>query len=127
MFIKIDPDFDLRRFSDPKVFPLEHFPSLTIPYTMPQCILHTLPSQAEILEDDLSVREVLSEGSHFGTKSLVYNTPMQWSVVAVTHMDVFSVSQRDFESVLCDHPNSRDSIASLAQEQYGQAMLIASD
>jgi CRP-like cAMP-binding protein len=73
------------------------------------------------------VREVLSEGSHFGTKSLVYNTPMKWSVVAVTHVDVFSVSQRDFESVLCDHPNSRDSIASLAQEQYGQAMLIASD
>ena len=70
--------------------------------------------QAEILEEDLSVKEVLSEGSHFGTKSLVYNTPMQWSVVAVTHVDVFSVNQRDFERVLLDHPNSRDSIAELA-------------
>ena len=73
------------------------------------------------------MKEVLSEGSHFGTKSLVYNTPMQWSVVAVTHVDVFSVSQRDFERVLLDHPNSRDSIAELAQQQYGQTMLIAQD
>ena len=94
--------------------------------TSAYCI-YTVPSQAEILEDDLSVREVLSEGSHFGTKSLVYNTPMQWSVVAVTNVDVFSISQRDFESVLCDHPDSRDIIATLAQEQYGQTMLIASD
>ena len=75
----------------------------------------------------MRIKEVLSEGSHFGTKSLVYNTPMQWSVVAVSHVDVFSVSQRDFESVLLDHPSSRDSIASLAQEQYGQTMLIASE
>ena len=59
---------------------------------------HLIHPQAQILEEDLSVKEVLSEGSHFGTKSLVYNTPMQWSAVAVTHVDVFSVSQRDFMS-----------------------------
>ena len=58
---------------------------------------------------------------------MVYNTPMQSSVVAVTHVDVFSISQKDFESVLYDHPNSRDSIAQLVEQLYGQAMVIAHD
>ena len=74
----------------------------------------------------MNVTEVLSEGSNFGDKSLIYNTPMQSSVVAVTHVDVFSISQTDFESVLQDHPNSQDSISELAEQQYGQAMVIKS-
>ena len=67
------------------------------------------------------------EGGHFGDGSLVCNTPMQWSVVAVTHVDVFSVSRRDFEAVLQDHPSYRDSIAQLAQQHYGQTMTTAHD
>ena len=83
--------------------------------------------QAEVLDEDLTVTQVLEEGGYFGAKSLVYNSPMQSSVVAVTHVDVFSVSQKDFESVLLDHPNSRESIAQLAEQIYGQTMVIAHD
>ena len=79
------------------------------------------------MDDDSIVMEKLSEGSHFGDRSLIYNTPMQSSVVAVSHVDVFSITQKDFESVLQDHPNSRDSIGELAEKQYGQTMVTAHD
>ena len=83
--------------------------------------------QAEVLDEDstgprMMVKEVLAEGSHFGDKSLIYNTPMQSSVIAMTHVDVFSISQKDFGRVLQDHPGSRAGIAELAEQQYGQAM-----
>lgn len=83
--------------------------------------------QAEVLDEDSNVMEELSEGENFGDKSLIYNTSMQSSVLAVTHVDVFSINQKDFESVLHDHPNSRDSIAELAEKQYGQTMVIIQD
>ena len=72
----------------------------------------------------VTVKEVLPEGSNFGDKSLIYNAPMQSSVVAATHVDVFSINQKDFESVLQDHPTSRDGIAELAEKLYGQKMAI---
>lgn len=68
------------------------------------------------------VKEELTEGGNYGDKSLIYNTPMESSVVAVTHVDVFSINQKDFESVLQDHPNTRASIAELAEQLYGQAI-----
>ena len=80
-----------------------------------------------MLDEDSNVMEELSEGENFGDKSLIYNTSMQSSVLAVTHVDVFSINQKDFESVLHDHPNSRDSIAELAEKQYGQTMVIIQD
>ena len=75
----------------------------------------------------MTVIEELSEGSNFGDRSLIYNTPMQFSVVAVTHVDVFSINQADFESVLQDHPTAGDSIAELAEKHYGQTMVITRD
>ena len=75
----------------------------------------------------LAVSKVLSEGSNFGDKSLIYNTPMQSSVVAVTHVDVFSINQKDFESVLQDHPTSLASISELAEKQYGQPIVLSHD
>ena len=77
-----------------------------------------------MLDEDGNVKEILNEGSNFGDKSLIYDTPMQSSVLAVTHVDVFSISQKDFENVLQDHPSSRDSIAELAEKQYGQTMAM---
>ena len=59
-------------------------------------------SQVEVLDenDPNMVAEVLEEGGYFGQKSLIYNTPMESSVRAVTHVDMFTLSQSDFEKVL---------------------------
>lgn len=73
------------------------------------------------------VKEELPEGSNYGDKSLIYNTPVESSVVAVTHVDVFSINQKDFEQVLQDHPNTRASIAELAEQLYGQAIAMPHD
>jgi len=70
------------------------------------------------------VKEVLTEGGVFGQKSLIYNSPMESSVIAVTHVDVFSISQKDFEGVLLDHPSVQSSIAELAEREYGVPMTV---
>lgn len=72
--------------------------------------------------DDTKPKEVLTEGSYFGQRSLIYDTPMESSVRAVTHVDMFSLSQADFEQVLQDHPTVRNMISQVAEEQYGTPM-----
>ena len=65
------------------------------------------------------VTDILTEGSYFGQKSLVFNSPMESSVRAVTHVDVFALSQPDFEKVLQDHPAISKTIMQAAEEQHG--------
>ena len=72
--------------------------------------------------DDDNPKEVLTEGGYFGQKSLIYDTPMESSVRAVTHVDMFSLSQIDFEQVLQDHPTVRNMMSQVAEEQYGTPM-----
>lgn len=65
------------------------------------------------------VSEVLTEGSSFGLKCLLYNSPMESSARAVNHVDMFTFSHADFERVLKDHPSVANVIAELATEEYG--------
>ena len=63
---------------------------------------------------------MLTEGSSFGLKSLLYNSPMESSACAVSHVDMFTISHADFQCVLDDHPSVADSIAELAAKEYGR-------
>ena len=77
--------------------------------------------QIEVLDDESgTVIEVLTEGSSFGLKSLLYNSPMENSACAVSHVDMFTFSQADFQHVLNDHPSVADSIAELAAKEFGR-------
>ena len=60
------------------------------------------------------------EGSSFGLKSLLYNSPMESSAYAVSHVDAFTFSQADFQCVLKYHPSVADSIAELAAKEFGR-------
>ena len=72
-----------------------------------------------MLDDESGqVSEVLTEGSSFGLKSLLYNSPMESTACAVSHVDMFTFSQVDFERVLKDHPSVADGIAELATKQF---------
>ena len=74
-----------------------------------------------MLDDESgTVSEVLTEGSSFGLKSLLYNSPMESSACAVSHVDMFTFSQADFERVLKDHPSMADGIAELAAKEFGR-------
>ena len=68
--------------------------------------------------------EVLTEGSSFGLKSLLYNSPMESSACAVSHVDMFTVSHADFQRVLNDHPSVADGIAELAAKEYGRRVSL---
>ena len=73
------------------------------------------------MDDEAGVAsEVLTEGSSFGLKSLLYNTPMESSACAVTHVDMFTFSHADFQHVLKDHPSVADAIAELATKEFGK-------
>ena len=65
-------------------------------------------------------REVLTEGSSFGVKSLLYSSPMESSACALSHVEMFTFSHADFQRVLKDHPSVADSIAELAAKEYGK-------
>ncbi len=60
------------------------------------------------------VKKVLTEGSSFGLQSLLYNIPMELSARAITHVDMFTFGQTDFENVLKDHPHTQALISELA-------------
>ena len=79
-------------------------------------------TQVEVADIDGPVTDVLTEGSYFGQKSLVYNNPMESSYRAVTHVDMFMLSQSDFEKVLQDHPPTKTMISQVAEEEYGTPM-----
>ncbi len=68
--------------------------------------------------DPDQVNEVLTEGGSFGQESLLYNIPMESSVRAITHVDMFMFGQADFEHVLKDHQNMKDVINEVAQRVY---------
>lgn len=72
-----------------------------------------------MLDENGQVSEVLTEGSSFGLKSLLYNTPMESSACAVSHIDMFTFSNADFQVVLKDHPPVADMIAELASKEFG--------
>ena len=77
--------------------------------------------QVEVLDDESgTVSEVLTEGSSFGLKSLIYNSPMESSARAVSHVDMFTFSHADFQHVLNDHPSMADSITELAAKEFGR-------
>jgi CRP-like cAMP-binding protein len=81
--------------------------------------------QVEVLSDDSdTASEVLTEGSSFGLESLLFNTPMERSARAVSHVDMFTVSYADFQRVLKDHPSIADSIAELAVKEYGKRVSL---
>ena len=67
------------------------------------------------------VKQVLKKGSHFGEKSLLFDIPMIHSVVAVTHVDVFFISRKDFEDVFDDHP---DTLASIMHEAVENEVFV---
>ena len=72
-------------------------------------------------QDSDKVKEVLTEGSSFGQKSLLYsNIPMESSARAITHVDMFTFRQADFELVLKDHKNMEDMINEVALRVYGK-------
>lgn len=75
--------------------------------------------KVEVIDETGQVIEVLSEGSSFGLKSLLYNTPMESSACAISHVDMFTFSHADFELVLKDHPSVADAIAKQASEEFG--------
>ena len=66
----------------------------------------------------------MTEGSSFGLKSLLYNSPMESSACAVSHVDMFTVSHADFQHVLNDHPSVADGIAELAAKEYGRRVSL---
>ncbi len=68
--------------------------------------------------DPDQVKEVLTEEGSFGQESLLYNIPMESSVRAITHVDMFTFGQADFEHVLNDHQNMKDVIHEVAQRVY---------
>ena len=70
-------------------------------------------------QDQGKVKEVLTEGTSFGQKSLLYNIPMESSARAVSHVDMFTFGQADFEHVLKDHQNMEAMISEVAQNTYG--------
>ena len=77
--------------------------------------------QVEVLDDESgTVSEVLTKGSSFGLKSLIYNSPMESSAIAISHVDAFTFSQADFQRVLKHHPSVADSIAELAAKEFGR-------
>ena len=65
---------------------------------------------------------MLTEGSSFGLKSLLFNSPMESSACAISHVDMFTISHADFQHVLNDHPSVADSIAELAAKEYGRRL-----
>ena len=82
-------------------------------------IIIMLLFQVEVVDEAGEVIEVLTEGSSFGLKSLLYNTPMESSACAVNHVDMFTFSHADFEHVLKDHPSVADLIAEQASKEFG--------
>ena len=76
--------------------------------------------QVEVLDDESGTSEVLTEGSSFGVKSLLYSSPMESSASALSHVEMFTFSHADFQRVLKDHPSVADSIAELAAKEYGK-------
>ncbi len=73
-------------------------------------------------ENSDQVKQVLTDGNSFGEKSLLYNIPMESSVRAVSHVDMFTFGQTDFESVLSDHPNMEAMINEVAVRIYDKAV-----
>ena len=84
-------------------------------------------TQVEVTDGDDTneVKEILKEGSCFGQKSLLYNTPMDSSARAVTHVDMFTFSQADFEHVLKDHATMAALISDIAEREYGTPAYFA--
>lgn len=76
-------------------------------------------------DDPSLVKEVLKEGSSYGQKSLLYNIPMEASVRAITHVDMFTFSQADFELVLSDHKNMEDMINEVAQRLFDKPINLS--
>jgi len=76
-------------------------------------------------DDHHKVQEVLHEGSSFGLKSLLYNIPMESSARAITHVDMFTFSQADFELVLRDHGNMEEMISQVAVGLFGEPLNLA--
>ncbi len=70
--------------------------------------------------DPDQVKEVLTEGGSFGQESLLYNIPMESSVRAITHLEIFTIGQADFEHVLNDHQNMKNMINEVAQRVYSK-------
>ncbi len=90
--------------------------SLSLSFSLSHTHTHT---QVEVV-DDTNPRmalDILTEGGYFGQKSLVFNTPMESSFRAVTHVDMFTLSQADFEKVLRDHPTIRNQIMQVAEDK----------
>lgn len=82
-------------------------------------------SQVEVIDDDDpdTPLALLTEGNHFGQRSLLYDKPRGVSVKAKTHCDIFSLSRADFEQVVHSHPAVVQQINTIAQELFGTAML----
>ena len=72
-----------------------------VTYHVCVCVCVCVCVQVEVIdhEEPGAVKEVLTEGSYFGDKSLLYNTPMESTVRAITHVDMFTFSQTDYEKV----------------------------
>ena len=73
------------------------------------------------MEGNLRTKGILKEGGYFGDRSLVYKCPMDSTAKAITHVDIFTISQRDFEEVLVDHPTVQSTIKELADYVYTTA------
>ncbi len=72
------------------------------------------------MADPDQVKEVLTEGGSFGQGSLLYNIPMESSVRAITHLEIFTIEQANFEHVLNDHQNMKNMINEVAQRVYSK-------
>lgn len=81
------------------------------------------PYKVEFLEESAqSRREQLSEGESFGVKSLLFDMPVEYSALAVTHVDAFRLSSADFAAALKHHPKAMAQIQAETMREYGKPM-----
>lgn len=85
-----------------------------------RCLAPPPPIQIEVIDEENPGKvKVLTEGNSFGLKSLLYNIPMESSARAITHVDMFSLGETDFELIVREHPITGEMISEIAQNTYG--------
>ncbi|XP_074659484.1 uncharacterized protein LOC141912168 [Tubulanus polymorphus] len=116
-----DGESSFFRMLAPKVKIIFHLPGdfIAIEGDYDDHVLYIHKGQAQLESLATGTVEPLAEGSVINEQSLIYRIPHQFSLKAVSHVDIFALSKSDLHEVLSHYPELREKVKNQAEKQYG--------